>query len=132
MFATPCSWHSPPPVAAPASEAPGPATHSTAAPKTAANTIPERRTSMLVSSLLLVQPGGQVRRTAASGAAASPRASRPARPSPDRDPPSVYVEAEQTIILLADRYHPGGARAILDSGGTGSSPGGSGPECLTG
>src|SRR2546425_7132534 len=48
MFATPCSWHSPPPVAAPASEAPGPATHSTAALRAAHTTIPERRTSMLV------------------------------------------------------------------------------------
>src|SRR5438445_8321619 len=48
MFATPCSWHSPPPVAAPASEAPGPATHSAAALRAAHTTIPERRTSMLV------------------------------------------------------------------------------------
>src|SRR6266566_4267486 len=48
MFATPCSWHSPPPVAAPASEAPGPATHSTAALRATHTTIRERPTSMLV------------------------------------------------------------------------------------
>src|SRR5947199_975201 len=131
MFATPCSWHSPPPVAAPASEAPGPATHSTAAPKTAANTIPERRTSMLCSSLLLAQPGGRVGRPPRQvpPPALARRAQRGHHPTAI---PLRHVEAEHTVVLLTKRYRPGGARAILDSGGTGSPPGGSGPECVTG